>query len=215
MAERAVALVVPAFNEEDTICKVVANAKPYGDVIVVNDGSSDQTSMRATLAGAYVLEHPKNLGYESAINTGFVCAVDRGYDYVITLDADGQHNPSLVRHFVRELDSGADLVVGRRTHLQRWSEMVFSLTARALWGIGDPLCGMKGYRISVVREPRVFDTTKLVGTELMVRMIRQKVSVTEVPIVTISRGGASRFGEGLTINLRILKALLKVVFCVK
>ena len=208
MLVRRTALIIPAFNEEDSIFDVVKGASTYGDVIVVNDASKDQTSTLATLAGAHVLEHSQNLGYESALNSGFAYAATQAYDYIITLDADGQHAPLLLTHFIRALDEGAELVVGRRSRLQRWSESIFSLVGRVLWGISDPLCGMKGYRLSSVRAPEASDNLSLIGTKLMVQMIRSDARIVEVPITTRTRKGPSRFGSGVSVNLQVMKALI-------
>lgn len=215
MYAKSVAILIPAFNEECNIYEVIRKSKKYGDVIVVNDGSADMTSLVAKRGGAIVIDHTCNQGYESALNTGFQAALDGDYSYAITLDADGQHNPTIITEFLSHLNNGADVVIGRRSSLQRWSEWVFAVVCRLVWGVSDPLCGMKAYRLSSIRQPSLFDTRKLIGTELMVRMIKDSAVVAEVSVTTNVRSGNSRFGDGFQVNLRILKALLILLVYVK
>ena len=172
MSSLKTAILIPAFNEDENIYKVVVQSQKFGHVIVINDGSTDATSIAAEKGGASVINHSCNLGYEAALNSGFQAALDQGFDYAITLDADGQHNPAIIAEFISHLDKGSDLVLGRRSSLQRWSEGVFAFVGRSLWGVSDPLCGMKAYRLSSVKIPAIFDTRKLIGTELMLKMIK-------------------------------------------
>ena len=96
MDRSRVAIVIPALNESQTIVGVVAAAADYGVPIVVDDGSTDGTAALSIQAGAVVVSHQKNLGYDSALNSGFKKAADLGCEIIVTLDADGQHEPSLI-----------------------------------------------------------------------------------------------------------------------
>lgn len=109
-------VIVPAFHEEKHIAPVVAGIRRHcADVIVVDDGSADETSAKAKEAGAAVVRHPRNLGKGAALNTGFKAAVDKGYGFVITMDADGQHDPEDIPAFVKAFRAGAgDVLVGNR-----------------------------------------------------------------------------------------------------
>ena len=142
--------IIPAFNEEKTIADVIAGAKKFSDVLVIDDGSKDLTGEVSAENNALVISHNSNYGYEKALETGFREAVQRGYKYAITLDGDGQHDPSVIVNIVTLLELGADLVVGVRNYHQRWAESVFSVISYHFWGVKDPLCGMKGYRVSKI-----------------------------------------------------------------
>lgn len=110
-----VLVVVPAYNEELTIGSVVALAKKYGDVLVVDDGSMDRTSEIAREAGAVVIRHERNMGKGGALKTAFEYAIEKGYDVVVTIDADGQHNPDEIPLLLDPIIKGeADLVIGSR-----------------------------------------------------------------------------------------------------
>ena len=207
MERHRVGIVIPALNESRTIGDVVANVTSYGLPIVVDDGSSDGTGDLASAAGADVVRHPVNRGYEQALNSGFARAAALGLDYVVTLDADGQHNPQQLRDFIGRLDEGNDLVIGRRQRHQRFSESLFSLAARRAWRISDPLCGMKAYRMHLYRRFGFFDSFGSVGTELAVRSVASGCKFAELPVVTRERADAPRFGRTFAANVKILRAL--------
>jgi len=113
-----VLIVVPAFNEAGNIGRVVGGIRetvPGTAILVVDDGSSDDTTALAREAGAAVISLPFNLGYGVALQTGFKYALQQGYDYVIQMDADGQHDPGSVEDLVAEVRKGqADVILGSR-----------------------------------------------------------------------------------------------------
>ncbi len=207
MERHRIGIVIPALNEGTTVASVVSRASVFGTAIVVDDGSTDDTGERAREAGARVVRHPENRGYDSALNSGFVEASTIGCVYVLTMDADGQHDPSIVSAFIRELDQGADVVVGIRDRRQRIAESIFGLVGLARWGIRDPLCGMKGYRMDVWRELGHFDSYGSIGTELALFAASTGKRLAQLPVSTRERADAARFGSRLTGNLRILRAL--------
>lgn len=109
--------VLPALNEEQSVATVVAGVRSHldCDVLVVDDGSADATAAAATGAGALVLRHPFNLGVGAAIRTGLRFALERGYDAVVQVDADGQHDPRDAARLLTVVTEGrADLAVGSR-----------------------------------------------------------------------------------------------------
>jgi len=109
-------VVIPALNEEATIADVVRGALLFVDeVIVVDDGSVDHTAELAEKTGAYVIKHPRSAGQWSALRTGFREALRRRSDIVITMDADGQHDPADIPRLLEPIETGrADLVIGSR-----------------------------------------------------------------------------------------------------
>jgi glycosyltransferase involved in cell wall biosynthesis len=199
--------VIPALNESATIEKVVASAMKFGRPIVVDDGSSDRTGEIAARAGAEVVVHDVNRGYDRALNSGFARASGIGCEFVVTLDADGQHNPLLLEAFLAQFDLGVEAVFGVRDRFQRLGERVFAAVARRLWNITDPLCGMKGYRIEIYRELGHFDCYGSIGTELGVFAARTGRKIAQIPIKTLPRMDRPRFGRVLVGNWRIFRAL--------
>lgn len=210
--EDGCALIIPAYNEAGSIADVVAACRPYGRVIVVDDASSDGTGDLATEAGAIVVRHSENRGYDGALDSGFAEAARQGCRWAVTLDADGQHEPERVLAFQKRLRDGAVLVVGVRPQVARWSEFVFSLTIRTLYGIHDPLCGMKGYDLSFYRQIGYFDRLRSIGTQLLVTALRRRCRVEEIPVKIFPRTcGSARFGQSLRADARIVRALILVL----
>jgi len=203
-----VAFVIPALNEAEAITSVVKGISPYGTAIVVNDGSVDETGRFARYAGAIVVTHSVNKGYDAALASGLEKAINEGFDIAITVDGDGQHDVSGIKSVLHELETDADLVVGTRDRFQRISETLFAYVSRRLWGISDPLCGMKGYRLSKLKGIDHIFTYPSIGTELAILAARKQWKIRQVPTLTHERKGNSRFGSGLRANWLILRALL-------
>lgn len=110
-------LILPAFNEEAALPRVLDELRavlPDYDVLVVDDGSADETAGVARRAGVRVAQLPFNLGVGGALQTGFRYAVKHGFDRVVQFDADGQHDATEVATLLAALDTGADMVVGSR-----------------------------------------------------------------------------------------------------
>jgi glycosyltransferase involved in cell wall biosynthesis len=111
--------VVPAYNEADSVTSVVDSLRERAarfDVIVIDDGSTDDTATRAREAGADVVALPFNLGIGGAVQTGFQYALEHGYDYMAQVDGDGQHEPGELETLLRTMqaDRGLDVVCGSR-----------------------------------------------------------------------------------------------------
>jgi glycosyltransferase involved in cell wall biosynthesis len=118
MSERTL-IVIPAFSAERTLGAVIRACRDVlDDVLVIDDGSVDRTAAVALEAGARVIGHSANRGKGAALKTGFGYAMQRAYDSVITLDADGQHLPREIPKFlVARAETKADLIIGGRAHL--------------------------------------------------------------------------------------------------
>ena len=202
-----VGIVIPAINEEATIAQVVTGAALFGRPIVVDDGSRDATGAKAVAAGAEVVRHSVCRGYDKALNSGFQRASEIGCEYVITMDADGQHDPGILGAFIRALDEGADTVIGIRDRRQRWGEHIFAWVGSMKWSIRDPLCGMKGYRIQTYRELGHFDSYDSIGTELAIYAAKSGKKIVQLPVMTRDRADQARFGRRYSANKRIIRAL--------
>lgn len=118
MSQARVLVILPALNEEGSIARVVRRIQecaPGADVVVINDGSVDETARVATEAGAIVLNMPYNVGIGAAVQTGFKYAARKGYDIVVRNDGDGQHAPEDIRTLIEALDTHkVDVAIGSR-----------------------------------------------------------------------------------------------------
>ncbi|NQY73969.1 MAG: glycosyltransferase family 2 protein [Candidatus Margulisbacteria bacterium] len=207
-------VIIPAFNEEGSIGTVVHSLKPILDtVIVVNDNSSDETGSIARAAGAMVINHATNKGYDHAINSGFMSASEQGFEHILTFDADGQHNPSDLKIMLKKLrDNQADIVIGIRKKKARWSEHILGLYANHRFGIKDPLSGLKGYHIKLFHKYGAFSKYNMIGSELSFFAASQGSPLIQMPIEIIKRQHTKpRFTGVLSGNEKILSALFKAV----
>lgn len=212
MERSRIAIIIPALNEAATIGAILAQVGEYGTAVVVDDGSTDTTADIARRAGAHVVGHAVNRGYDAALNSGFARAAALGCEYVITMDADGQHHPSQLGDFVRHLDQGCDLVLGSRDRTQRIGESIFAAVGKGLWRIADPLCGMKAYRIGLYTRRGTFDTFRSIGTELAVRSVAGGCKFAALPVLTRDRADSPRFGQRFAANYKILRAMSILVY---
>lgn len=198
-APRTLALI-PAHNEAPRIAAVVTAARVHLPVLVVDDGSGDQTAARAEEAGAKILRQVPNQGKGAALRAGFRAALEDGYDGVLTLDGDGQHDPGEIPAFLEACRrSPHDLVVGARSFRQmplvrrisntlgRWS---FS------WALGQPVRdNQSGYRwISRRLMTALLDSSEAgfeFEVEMLVVCVRSGWVLGWVPIRTIYGDQAS------------------------
>ena len=119
MSEVSVLALIPAWNEAPRIGPIVNAVEASLPVLVVDDGSHDDTSAVAESHGATVVRHAQNQGKGVALTTGFTWALEHSYDAVLTLDADGQHDPADVPKFLAAYEAGAgDLIIGKRSFRQ-------------------------------------------------------------------------------------------------
>lgn len=206
-----IAIVIPAFNEENTIQKVVIESSDYGDVIVIDDGSSDSTPSILKKLGCTVITNKKNLGYDLSLKIGFLYCINQNYDYILTIDADNQHKSADLGKFIKYLNLNYDVVVGSRLKYQRFSEYIFSFFSSIFWNLNDPLCGLKGYNVKDAKNIIKNLGTDSCGTELAIRLIHKNQNFISLNIEINERKDSSRFGGSIFANLKIIISILKLI----
>jgi glycosyltransferase involved in cell wall biosynthesis len=192
--------IIPAYNEEQRITPVVVGALEHIPVLVIDDGSQDGTTRAAQEAGAQVIQQIPNQGKGVALRRGFQEALDAGYEAVITLDADGQHDAGEIPSFLEMFNKQkSDLIIGKRdfnlippvrrlaNSLGRWS---FS------WAVGQSIPdNQSGYRLLNRRMMEAVLKSDETGFEFEVEMIviciQLGYSLDWVPIETIYRDEGS------------------------
>jgi len=211
-----VGIVIPAYNEEKSIAHVISDVAKFGDVIIVDDNSSDSTSSISENAGAKVVKHTSNMGYEAALSTGIKYAFESGYEYVITTDADGELLAESIPPLSMLLAGNADLVVGIRSKKNRVIESFFGFITSVFLKdkILDPLCGMKGYTSKIYKKYNVFDSRKMIGAELLAKAIRDKAIIKQVSVDVRKREDESRYGGSIISFLRICRTIFLFVMIV-
>lgn len=206
-----VAIVIPCYNEAMTIEAVVRGAVPFGQVFVIEDGSTDGSQELSTAAGATVVPTSGRQRYEGAIEQGLRHAYDLGYDFVVTLDADGEHDPHIVEEFVKQRVSGADLVLGIRAAPQRLAEWIVCFYCRRRFGVSDILCGMKGYSNPVLATYFAQTQSNLTNTWPALLWIAKNGTFEQVDVTGTPRIDTPRFNSLVRANLKIA-AMLGPIF---
>ncbi len=189
-------VVIPAYNEMPHIEDFLRRLRDYPyEFVFVDDGSTDGTGERIEEYGFKVIRHDKNRGKGAAIKTGFAYAVEGGYDAVITMDSDGQHDPELIPRFVESLRD-ADIVLGSRRKfmtpanmpldrylVNRITSTIISLLAGHL--IEDPQNGYRAFRIEVLKSLRFERDRFDFETEVLVKALRYgfRLKHVEVPVI--------------------------------
>ncbi len=193
MVKQKLIAVIPAYNESEHISAVVKATRKYVDeVIVVDDGSSDDTFKQAKPADI-VLRHIVNMGKGLAMRTGFEAALRHKADVIVFIDADGQHKPEDIPKLLAKLDSGYDMVSGMRSfdgdmpfvlRFGNWFLVgAFNLLFNAK--IHDLSNGFRAIRASSYSFIKWKSSGYAVETEILARARRHKLSIGEIPIQTI------------------------------
>ncbi len=188
-----VCILIPAYNAQNTLGDVLKEIRPLNiNTVVVNDGSSDETGHIARESGARILEHPFNLGKGGALRTGFQYILDKGYDIVITLDADGQHDPSDIPFLLRVFETvKPDILIGSRAEefgkmpfLRRfWNRLGVRAVARLCHSdITDSQSGYRVIRTEVIKGMELTTLRFEAELELLIKACKKGFGVLSVPI---------------------------------
>lgn len=212
MDRHRIVILIPAYNESATIQNVIKQVIPYGIPVVIDDGSIDKTAVLALKGGAIVVKNKKKLGYDGALNSGFIKAIKLRAKLIITIDADGQHDPLLIPKFIDAIISGADIVIGIRNRKQRFAEYLFAWYCSFRFGVEDPLCGIKAYRIELYKALGFFDSYQSIGTELMLHALKNGRKFSQIEFNLIERKDQPRFGNVFNSNCKIIRAMFLSVF---
>lgn len=193
-------VLIPAFREEKNIATVVQAALQHcPDVIVIDDGSPDATAEEAAMTGAIVIRHETNKGKGVALNTGFREVRERGYDVVITMDADGQHDPELIADFIEAYDrTGIPVLIGNRmsdvSHMpliRRWTNRFMSALLSKTMGqyIPDTQCGYRLYRCDLIPYVATESERFAAESEILLHIAERGVRMDSVSVPTIYADG--------------------------
>ena len=186
---------IPAFNEAPMISQIVTEAQKYADAVVVcDDGSSDMTGAIAKRLGAYVVRHGRNLGYGASIKSLFKRALSLNADILVTLDADGQHDPDEIPKIMKPITKGvADMVIGsrfidtcgseempfyRRLGAQLITKLVNGSSKN---GISDAQSGFRAYNRQALDRLNLFEDGMGASVEILLKASKQDLKICEVP----------------------------------
>lgn len=208
---------IPAFNEEKYIGTVVLKTRQYVDeVIVVDDGSTDQTADVARLAGANVIQHTQNRGYGASIQTILAEAKKGESEILVILDADFQHNPADIPQLVDPIFEGFDLIIGSRRkqgsnipRYRRIGQRIISAFSRTLSGerVFDSESGFRVFSQKAIATLRLKEKGMAVSAETIAEAARRGLKITERPIsirYTVDGSTMNPVVHGVTVLTRIV-----------
>jgi len=203
-----VVITIPAYNEEKTIGNVIDNiksvmgeAKHEYQIIVVDDGSKDSTAEIAKKTGVVVYSHPKNYGLAEAFKTEMQKCLDLGADVIVHTDADGQYLPKEIPSLIKEVEKGADLVLGSRFKgkiesmplIKKLGNRAFSRVISQITKvkITDAQTGFRAFTKDVAKKIDIISNYTYTQ-EQIIKAIRKKFKIKEVPVYFAKRDGKSR-----------------------
>lgn len=208
MEQPSIVIVMAAYNEQSTILDQIKELSEIADVVVVNDGSSDDTQSICEAAPCSLINLNKNYGYDFALEQAI--RAGRKYDYIITTDADGEIPIECVREVKEALLEGASFVVGVRDIIPRFAEKIINKFIFLRFGISDIFCGLKGYKTSDICYP--ISMSGSIGTSIVLDMLRAGKNFSTVNVEIKLRCGESRFGKNnITTNFKILRVIKHVI----
>jgi len=218
------AVVIPAFNAARHLEAVIGATSrfiPLSRIIVVDDGSTDDTQITAERMGAVVLKHSENCGKGVALNTGILAAGARGAEYAITMDADEQHDPSEIPAFIaRVVESGADIVVGNRMANRKNmpGDRVFAnratswfVSTRTGVDVPDSQNGYRLIRIALYKSLKIKARRYDAESELLIRAAKAGAKIDSVAVETIYGTEVSSV-HPVVDTLRFLRMAIRSLF---
>lgn len=219
-------VLIPAFNEGSCIARVISEIRrvvPGYDILVVNDGSSDMTASAARAAGAVVTSHAFNMGYGVAIQTGYKYAYSNGYDFIIQIDGDGQHDPACIPSLLQPVLTGeVDFALGSRflgagnyePNCTRYLGIVLFKTLvswRTGQQISDSTSGYQAFNRDVIH----FFTSEAFpndypDADVLITLHRAGFSITEVPVRMFTNKDGTSMHSGIRPLYYVFKMLLSI-----
>lgn len=208
--------VIPAWNEEKNIAKVVISVRPFVDeVVVIDDCSQDNTSDLAKIAGATVFRHPLNRGQGAALQTGNDYALENGADIIVHFDADDQFLAAEIKDMIAPIIEGrADIVFGSRflgkkanfPLVKKYLIMPLGkIFTRVILGIklSDPQNGFRALSRTAAEKIRISNREMAHNSEIQIKAFKEKLRIAEVPITVIYH----HFGQKLSGGFKVAKDL--------
>jgi glycosyltransferase involved in cell wall biosynthesis len=215
----SVCILIPAYHEELKIGEVVESASKYGEVVVVDDGSLDQTFHVAKRYGAHVIRHPINQGKGAAIQTGLNYFLKGSWEGLILMDGDGQHDPHEIPRFIEACqDKSVMMMIGNRMHkahkmprIRKLTNWLMSKILSIVAGISvkDSQCGFRLLRRDLVQRINLKSTKFEIESEILIEAARFTKGILSVPVSSIYGDEKSKI-RPVQDTLRFFRFMIRV-----
>lgn len=213
MQKHDIVIVIPCRNEEKTISKVVKEAKKFAEVLVVDDASNDNTSKILKKDKIRFIKNFTNIGYEKSLIKGFKFILKNFIKkkYIITLDADGELKPSNIQKLISSMKNlNSDLIIGRRSNYNRFSEKILNYVFFKKYKIYDPISGLKIYKVKYLKKIIKHLSSSMFLVDAVCFFKNMKLDIKNINIFVKKRVDNSRVGNYLTSNLKIIKIIFQI-----
>ncbi len=221
--DKKIIACLPAFNEEKTIANIIKRLRNYvNDVVVYDDGSSDMTSNIAKNSGAFLIRNSKNKGKGVAFSVLFKEAKRMGADIVVTLDADGQHDPDDIPNLIKPiLSDGFDVVVGSRFLINNSipkhkiiGNYILNLLTNMLSGSNftDTQSGFRAYNKRALELIRIKERDIGVDSQIIMDAVKMGLKLKEVPIRVYYDGLDTSTYNPIKHTMKVIKTIIKYKF---
>ena len=208
-------ILIPSFNEEKSLLKILKKIKNF-QVQIIDDYSSDNTyKIVKNLKNVSIFRNKKNIGYEQSLIKGFDLLKNSNFNYIITMDADGEHSTNNLKKIVKFCCKyNPDLVIGNRFRKNRFSESILSYLFKLRFNILDPLSGFKAYKLNklyfTLKKNKI---RKYFLVDLLVNFIKLKMIVKTINIKTnLKPKRSSKVGGLFYVNFKIFLCLKFILF---
>lgn len=204
-------ILIPAKNEQESLLKVIKKFKKYGKIIIVNDNSTDLTKKISEKNAFKVINNYTTFGYDASIRKG-IKNIIRFNDakYILTIDADNQHPVVNIKKIIKYMHL-YDLIIFNRKKLSRISEYIVDFFSRKFFKIKDPLSGMKLYKVDILKKKFTSINVYNDYVGMFFFKLFNKKKIYNLEINTKNNSKPSRFGNGLSINIKILKGFINSI----
>jgi len=212
-------IIVPAYNAGKYLPELILRIKqaaPASDILIINDGSLDNTFEIINNLKLPHIDNPNNRGKGCALKGGFEYGIDNNYDYIITIDADLQHRPEDIPRFIEKAGT-ASIVIGTREISSRTMSLARYISNTMTSAIVSRFCGQrirdsqsgfKMYSTELIKKMDIGSEKFDFETELLIQAGREKAKIAEIPIMTIHSGSSSNINH-LADTWRFIKLVWK------
>tara|TARA_B100000315_G_C14572519_1_gene586326 strand:- start:1686 stop:2390 length:705 start_codon:yes stop_codon:yes gene_type:complete len=220
-------IIIPAYNEGKSILKVITSIRNYYsdiDILVIDDGSTDDTAMISNKAGAVVLSHPFNIGYGASLQTGYKYAVYNQYNFLIQIDGDGQHDIKGIGDLIRNLkECSYDVILGSRFLGKDYYKLsIFRLFGIRLFRlfiylltkqkISDPTTGFQAIKKKVLKlYIQDLFPSDYPDADIIILLSKLNINIKEIPVVMYpNREGKSMHKNPINVLYYLFKVMLSI-----